>query len=73
MKKSTLLSFFAIAAMMGTGIKRHDPAIGAYIEDTIDMLPKDKQKYWRKRVYSLKTDEDRMERCKALRKHFTEE
>jgi len=73
MKKSSLLSFFAIAAMMGAGIDTHDPAINAYIEDTINMVPKDKQKYWSKRIYSLRRDEDRMERCRALRKHFTEE
>ena len=73
MNKSSLLSFFAIAAMMGAGIDTHDPEIDKYIEDTIDMLPENKKAYWRKRVYSLKTDEDRMERCKALRKHFIEE
>jgi len=70
MKTSAL---FLIAAMMGMGIKTHGPATNEYIEDTIDMLPEDKKAYWRKRVYSLKTDGDRVERCKALREHFTEE
>jgi len=73
MNKSSMLIVYGLMATMGMGGKPHDPAINEYVKTTIAMLPEDKREYWSKRIYSLRRDEDRMERCRALRKHFTEE